>query len=114
MNGLLLFRDGYNGSSMVSLTNVNEFPASEVNVLTEAQWSLLEKDGTVFLPSAGARFAPDSMQGVNSMGRYWTNTHSSAQVNLSHARALRFNLDVLEANNSSTRSSGYSVRLVQD
>ena len=114
VNGLLVFLDGYSGNSMVSLTNVNEFPASEVNVLTEAQWSLLEKDGTVFLPSAGARFAPDSMQGVNSMGRYWTNTHSSAQEHLSHARALRFNLDVLEANNSSARNTGYSVRLVQD
>ena len=118
VNGLMIFPDGFEWPSIlndkVDISSMNTFSSSGKVELNEAQWSLLEKQGAVFLPAAGIKYGK-KFHSLTGFGRYWTSTWSNATGGYTHARNLRFNIDeVLNANNSSDRSSGYSVRLVQD
>ena len=67
VNGLLIFPDTFAWPSLVGTITSSSW---KYNQLTEAQWSLLEQQGVVFLPAAG--------HGVNALSMDYANANNSA------------------------------------
>ncbi len=115
---LLLFPDAFTWPS----TYLNCYPVvfneganynnSNGNIAwTEAQWSLLEKQGAVILPATYSRSGTNVYPSAN--GLYWTTgpqTASAIRLNL----IANFDYSTLQLLNSSVKRSGYAVRLVRD
>ena len=79
-----------------------------VNQLTEAQWSLLEQQGAVFLPAAGGRNGT-SVYNTGAYGNYWSSTINDASRStyyLDYSSGFVAPLYVCD------RNYGFSVRLV--
>ena len=89
--GVVLYPDDYTGSTY-----------------SGSDWSTFEDAGCVFLPAAGYRSGP-YVYDVGSLGDYWSSTASSA----SNAYYVRFISGTVNPANNSSRSRGYSVRLVR-
>lgn len=125
INGLILLPDlwsnpegvSFNPSTTMGLTNQGNYFTNSTgdnfahNTYTFAQWSEMELAGAIFLPAAGAvdRFE-NNVYSVNSRGFYWSTTSYEPK----EAYNLRFYSDELSTIDISGRSSGISVRLVQD
>ena len=75
------------------------------NTYTMEQWSVLESDGAIFLPSAGARWGTEVVN-VGEISIYWSATPDKALF--FDANALNPQLDDIY------RCYGLSVRLVQE
>ncbi|MBP9994954.1 MAG: hypothetical protein KBT67_08475 [bacterium] len=114
VQGLLIFPDGYSGTtSGDGIAAVNStsaaFPSTDIPSST---WALMESAGVVFLPASGYRNPTFGtyVHEVGSLGTYLSSTSGSSLT----AFALDFysgNVNPQDGNNS--RSSGYSVRLVR-
>lgn len=89
--GVVLYPDDYTGSAY-----------------TGSDWATFESAGCVFLPAAGYRNG-SSVNVVGIFGNYWSSTANDA----GNAYVVGFYSGDLFADVSSTRSSGYSVRLVR-
>lgn len=109
VNGLIVFPDSFTWPAIVNaLTTLDAQTSWGVNQLTEAQWSLLEQQGAVFLPAAGYRNGT-SVDNLGPYGRYWSSTYNSS----SYAYILTFHsYNVTAMNSLGRRFYGYSVRLV--
>ena len=109
LGGMIIFPDDFSfpsefsGSLTTNTANTNY----TANQLTEAQWSLLEKAGAVFLPAAGDRFGT-SVIDLGEEGHYWSSTTYST---VSDAYRLFFK-DSSITITYDFRFYGFSVRLV--
>ena len=109
VNGMIVFPDSFTWPAIVNaLTTLDECSEWSVNQLTEAQWSLLEQQGAVFLPAAGFRRGT-SVQWVGD-GAYWSSTYYDSY----YAYDQVFdNREIPPLNRLFTyRDFGFSVRLV--
>lgn len=91
--GIVLYPDDYTGV---------EYTGSE--------WASFEAVGCVFLPAAGLRSNGTSVSFVGSLGRYW----SSTAYNASCYYMMFASSNVGQENLSTTRATGFSVRLVHE
>ena len=108
VKGMILLPDDWStGTYSLSYTNSSNASFSS-NILTAAQWSILEQAGAVFLPAAGGRDGT-SVSDVGSGGIYW-----SASNRYSCACYVYFNDFNLYTSNFNSRYFGRSVRLVRD
>ena len=118
VNGMILLPDDWN-TSYYSLNNTNSSvsnPNYSNNTITASQWSSLEQYGLVFLPAAGYRDGISVSQSLYD-GYYW-----SASVFLStmwgastyDAYYMSFHPSQSVYMPECYRSSGFSVRLVQN
>lgn len=79
------------------------------NIYGIEQWILMEKAGAVFLPAAGRRNG-NTVSFVGYYGDYWSTTHYNAEK----AYTLSFGNKFLDADRTTPRNQGCSVRLVMD
>ena len=104
VNGMIVFPDSFTWPAIVNaLTTLDEWSEWGVNQLTEAQWSLLEQQGAVFLPAASGRNNPSQT------GYYWTTTYSNSLS----ACCMQFAGSTIYTQSTHiSRSGAMSVRLV--
>ena len=109
INGVILLPDDWS-TSYYALNSTDTYDASfSRNVITAAQWTILELHGAVFLPAAGLRDGT-SVNGVGSSGYYWSASYSySYNVWFVHF----FDSYLLADYYSNRRKDGQSVRLVR-
>ena len=111
VDGVLLLPDNWN-SDIYNLNNTNGNGASfSNNVISAADWTILENAGVVFLPAAGSRYEI-SVSGVGSLGNYWSASYISN--NCVSASSLQFGNPYINTNSSTDRCRGLSVRLVRN
>jgi len=104
--GLILLPDEWNCSIGFSPRSENW----KTNDYTLDEWSLMESNGAVFLPAAGARYGTDVFN-VGSIGGYWS---SSAYRNYDYYRAGCLSFDSYGVyTENGHRNLGLSVRLVR-
>ena len=76
--GLIIVPDNWD-TAIYTLNNVNSinyYSSYTDNVISLANWSVLENSGCVFLPAAGSRReGASSISEVNEYGFYWASTH---------------------------------------
>jgi len=109
IDGVLLLPDNWN-SDIYNLSNINGNEASfSNNVISTDDWTILENAGVVFLSAAGSRYEI-SVNGVGSIGNYWSASYISN--NCVSASSLQFGNSYTNTNSSSDRCRGLSVRLV--
>lgn len=108
INGMILLPDNWN-TDVFPLTypNGSSYPHYNNNTITALQWSDLERNGAVFLPSAGQRYT--IIQDTNINGCYW----SSSQKTKNNAAYMYFK-SIGSGVGSETRKKGFSVRLVRN
>ncbi len=131
--GLFICPDNYNADNMLqtiaesNYKYTEEFPIvgyynrlgdfAYANAFTEKEWKKLEKDGIVFLPTAGYRFGKKT-GGMNEVGWYWTASHfdvpSLWHDEIYNAICVCFDGKRVLCNRKINRSEGRAVRLVQD
>ena len=106
-NGVILLPDNWNASTY-NLSSPNTPSAGFTsNIITSANWSVLENAGAVFLPAAGYRYGT-SVNYFDTGGHYW-----SASCNDSNgARYVWFDDGNLGPGGWYLRNYGFSVRLV--
>lgn len=118
INGVVLFPDGYVKPVGLS-SDMADFPvdvngttanAFSKNVISAADWLILESVGCVFLPSGYIRTGASSIN--PNAGAYW----SSTSPNETQARSVFFGISdfgwgIVSANN---KREGYSVRLLRE
>ncbi len=99
VKGKLFFPDGWKNATSNIVTKIK---SGKVNTIIDDDWTILENEGAVFLPSTGSRNGTTVYDYTN-YGYYWTSTSSGDD------QAYYFN-------NSGPwyRSRGFAVRLVQD
>ena len=108
VNGVILLPDGWN-TCIYSLNNTNTNDADfSSNVLTAAQWSILEHAGAVFLPAAGYRYGA-SVINMGSKGCYWSATYCDSGNSFS----MFFYSSFLNPHFDFSRDLGFSVRLIR-
>ena len=112
VSGIVLFPDNYTHPSVAVVPNninVSEAPFTS-NDWSGLAWTMMEEAGAVFLPTAGGRHGT-SVFNVVSSGLYW----SASQYNGWYAYSVKFSASLLnpQYTSGSTRSSGFSVRLVR-
>lgn len=110
-NGLIVFPDTFNAfpPEVPALTCDVQDAAFTDNSLTEAEWSILEQAGCIFLPAAGSRSARQILS-VGEFGGYWTATVESAQ----NIYRMYFNASKVVVAAGRCRGFGNAVRLVCD
>lgn len=76
VNGMIVFPDRFTWPATVNALTTLDAPSSSwgVNKLTEAQWSLLEQKGAIFLPAAGFR-SGTLVNNAGTNGDYWSSTY---------------------------------------
>lgn len=106
VNGLILVPDDWDGSDY-EFVNANNYRASyNDNVISDAQWELLEQEGLAFLPAAGYECA--GVAQVGEQGTYWTSSPMGGEGGMHFVFfEENFFIDELE------REFGCSVRLVR-
>jgi len=116
VNGLLIFPDGYNGTTIgdgiaainAIGTELNpvDFPSSNIPTST---WTTMEKGGCVFLPAAGCRYASVTYA-FGIIGCCWSSTPAPEIIEKAYDIAfLSYDAGV----NANERFVGISVRLVR-
>ena len=113
--GLLLFPDHYDHPTSQELKEINVATLkyqSDHNVISMADWELMESAGCVFLPYAGQRTNTAPVSGANGRGEYWTGTPSATATN--HANCLYVNSEYFRVYGTDPRCYGSAVRLVRD
>ena len=105
VQGLILLPDGWT----VAASEVASLPMSMSNkTVTDGDWTILEKEGAVFLPAAGYRYWT-FVSDAGTCGYYWSSTASTTG-----AYNLNFRFGNVDPRSSNLRYLGVSVRLVQD
>ena len=94
--GVVLYPDGYTGSTYT----------------TESDWSTFEAAGCVFLPAAGRRNGT-SVSSAGSGGYYWSSTAYTTANITGDAYSVYFSSRNLYPEDYYSRYDGYSVRLVR-
>lgn len=113
--GILIFPDDYTAPAGLSIdfSNINYYSSSESipytsNMISDADWLLLESVGCVFLPYAGER---EGTSAANySDGVYWSLTSSTETT----ASTVFFQANSFGWNNPVAKHRGVAVRLVRD
>ena len=111
VNGVVLLPDDWS-SSYYHLIQVND-PEGQFssNTISADDWKSMEEHGAVFLPVSGCRFAGVMyIEGVNTMGRYWSSIRSGA--NTSYCMSFRDGEAITLTYKD--RSYGQAVRLIVD
>lgn len=112
-NGIILLPDDWETSTF-PLNNENTDDSSlNSNVISSAQWIILEDAGAVFLPAAGVRQENKEIRNVNAVGQYW----SSSCYGSGDYESLAYCMTISESRVSHSdagRDDGLSVRLVKD
>lgn len=112
-NGIILLPDDWETSTF-PLNNENTDDSSlNSNVISSAQWIILEDAGAVFLPAAGIRQENKEIKNVNAIGQYW----SSSCYGSGDYESLAYCMTISESRVSHSdagRDDGLSVRLVKD
>ena len=91
-----------------------QWGAIDFSVYTEAEWTMLEKAGMVFMPCGGCWGGTGAAdEWTNRGGRYWTSTHASEP----NAYEFGFSPDALGTGANMTtwgqqRKYGFCVRLL--
>jgi len=116
VNGLIIFPQGFNPGSSVTINSKNTDNVSfGTNVLTDIVWNKIEAMGAVFLPCAGyLNPSNHSIVNYNSYAGYWTSTIGDSAY--SWNCRIEHNISgtsVVQANGT-LRALGMSVRLVHD
>ena len=109
VNGVVLLPDDWS-SSYYHLSQVND-PEGQFssNTISADDWKSMEEHGAVFLPVSGCRFTGFMyIEGVNTMGRYWSSTRSD--TNTSYCMSFRDGEAITLTYKD--RSYGQAVRLV--
>ena len=107
VSGLIIVPDNWDASTY-TLNNTNDGTvAYTANIISVANWNILEKAGCVFLPAAGHR-SGTTVNDIDSEGNYWSATYYD---NIG-AYNLTFNNTLLKTDGI-RRYYGRSVRLVQ-
>ncbi len=110
ISGLILFPDDFVLPTGVTINSYNKSSDHfSSNILSDAEWSLLEAEGCVFLPAAGCR-KEDVSQEVDKMGGY----HSSTEKPATDDYKMRFDNTSLVPAKNGGKMWGNSVRLVRD
>ena len=111
VNGLIIYPDDFSWPSdhLDFVTPYNTTDYWENSKLTEAQWSLLEQAGAIFLSCSGWRDGSTNVSNTNSDARYWSSTY---YYNSYLAHYLYFYRAILRPNTSHSRHYGTAVRLV--
>ena len=108
--GLIIVPDNWNSSTYI-LNNTNSSGASySSNVISVADWLILENAGAVFLPAAGSRNGT-SIYYMGISGQYWTGTRYLSDYAYG---AVFTNNAVTGGSIQDSRYLGRSVRLVKD
>ncbi len=111
IGGLIIVPDNWDTTIYaLNRTNVSENVSYSANMITSAQWVVLEAAGCAFLPSTGYRYR-SSIYRVGTECDYWTSTNCSkwgARVMI----AGYYSVSVGEG--CDERFRGLAVRLVQD
>ena len=113
-NGLILFPDGFNPTTMgVTISNENPQATTSSQVeytpYSDDNWAKMEAAGAIFLPAAGIRNGT-SVSVVAAQGNYWSATCSSNN----QAHRLLFSGSDFAPYNAHSRYLGCSVRLVKE
>lgn len=131
--GLFICPDNYNADNVLQTIAESDYKYTEdfpvlgyyyrwgdfalANSFTEKEWKELEKDGIVFLPTAGRRYGK-SAGSMNAGGWYWTASHydvySLGNDEMYNAKCVRFDGQRVLCDKKKERSDGYAVRLVHD
>ena len=113
VHGIIILPDGAfvdpnknkGSSAFVGSTTGNDWGANEY---TDANWTLMESAGCVFLPAAGMR-SNSSVDYVGDGALYWSSTADGQN----YACYVTFGSGYLNAGNGNDRGSGCPVRLVR-
>ena len=109
-NGMLLFPDDWDGSYPIN--EPDKYSANFTNnMVSLADWTVLESNGVVFLPSAGIRAEGTQVLYVQTGSIYWASTAQSNDLAYSMYFVVGEKQRGVDAN---YRESGASVRLVMD
>lgn len=111
VDGLVLLPDQWSGT--YSFANTNKGDASFVTI-SDCDWTILEKEGAVFLPTAGYRLGT-SVGSVGTGGVYWSSSAAVSETIASVANVewfVGFTPDDVERT-SLFSYYGFSVRLVR-
>lgn len=112
LRGVILLPDTWTqANSHMSGTLTITTSASTASTVSDANWTILENEGAVFLPAAGNRstsYSPPRINNVNENSWYWTST----AYNKDRAYALQAGGSSLYTTYLD-RSTGVSVRLVK-
>ena len=101
----ITFKSGFDRSHSSLKQYYAEYQSIDIN-----QWSILEFAGAVFLPAAGERYGSgNEITSVQNVGCYWNNTRISDD-----RASLIYFTSQEESSLTSSKYSGYSVRLVKD
>ena len=106
--GMILLPDGWTveTSEISSLTITHESPI----YLSNANWTILENEGAVFLPAAGARYGT-TISEVGQKGDYWTSTAYNYDARFAYWLSFT---NGTATTNWTNKTSGKSVRLVSN
>lgn len=109
-NGMLLFPDDWDGSYPIN--EPDKYSADFTNnMVSLADWTVLESNGVVFLPAAGIRAEGTQVLYVQTGSIYWASTAQSNDLAYSMYFVVGEKQRGVDAN---YRESGASVRLVMD
>jgi hypothetical protein len=107
VKGVILLPDDWL-NTYFPLNPNNTSAGFNINIISNEQWTTLERYGAVFLPAAGYRME-HNVYCVDDHGLYWAATDGGR----AYARQLKFYINTVEIR-SWYRDYGQSVRLVQD
>ena len=114
INGIIVLPDNWD-PSYFELNDTNGSSSSGAsynsNIISAAQWSILEQHGAVFLPAAGRRNSGivTLLYSGNPLGYYWSSSYSTS----TGAYKVSFSNGGIITNTAASRDMGNSVRLVQ-
>lgn len=113
INGLIIFPDGYNGTTAVTgqgIATVNNKTASfPTKSIPDSEWIAMESNGCVFLPMSGMRWGDFLLEGVGTDGYYWSSSTGDSEGQSWHIQVSGSDATTETA---SDRDMAYSVRLV--
>lgn len=108
VKGVILLPDNWD-ASVYELSYPNAYMAPcGVNIITDADWGILESNGVIFLPVTGIRRG--TFVGQCYEGYYWSTSYFDSNA----ASGEEFGDTFLSVNLVTPRYYGYSVRLVHD
>ena len=108
VHGLILLPDDW--SQPEGCTFTPGYTSWDSNTYTVAEWKKMESASAVFLPAAGVRWNREVSE-VGQYGYYWSST---PDYNSFKSYILFFNDSYFNAESSSLRWGGFSVRLVKN
>ena len=111
VNGMILFPDNFVWPALVNNITSNSVVDFATNQLTEAEWSLLEQAGAIFLPAAGGREG-NTVFATGLMAAYWSATYKTGVSDVAHL--LLFGGEDMDPQSEGARKGGFSVRLVTE